>query len=72
MPSYTKLTNLEVMGEMKAGNFALDIDPDDYEVTKADGTKAAGDAPTKAEFDAVVELCNQLKAKYNALLEKLS
>ena len=28
--------------------------------------------PTKAEFDAVVTLANELKAKYNALATKLS
>lgn len=68
---YTRLTNLEVTGELKVGTLAIDIDGDDYEVTKADATAAASTAPTKAEFDAVVELANQLKAKYNSLLAKL-
>lgn len=41
-------------------------------VTAADAAAAAGSAPTKAEFDAVVTLANELKAKYNALATKLS
>ena len=40
-------------------------------VSKADGAKAAGTAPTKAEFDAVVDLANQTKAQLNALLAQL-
>lgn len=39
-------------------------------VASADATAAAGDAPTKAEFDAVVTLCNELKAQVNDLITK--
>ena len=39
-------------------------------VSSADATAAAGDAPTKAEFDAVVTLCNELKAQLNDLISK--
>jgi len=39
---------------------------------KPDAAAAAGTAPTKAEFDAVVELANDLKAKYNALVAALT
>lgn len=38
-------------------------------VASADAA-AAGDAPTKAEFDAVVTLCNELKAQVNDLITK--
>lgn len=38
-------------------------------VTTADATAAASDdGPTKAEFDAVVTLCNELKAKLNSII----
>lgn len=39
-------------------------------VASADATEAAGDAPTKAEFDAVVALCNELKAQLNDVITK--
>lgn len=39
-------------------------------VASADAIAAAGDAPTKAEFDAVVTLCNELKAQVNDLITK--
>lgn len=38
------------------------------QVSAADAAQAAGDAPTKAEFDAVVALANSLKATLNQLL----
>lgn len=68
---YTVLTNLEVTGDLKAGTMHLDIDADDYEIASADATAAASSAPTKAEFDKTVALCNELKENFNALLEKL-
>lgn len=37
------------------------------QVTAANGAAAAGATPTKAEYDAVVTLANDLKAKYNVL-----
>jgi hypothetical protein len=39
-------------------------------VSSANATAAAGEAPTKAEFDAVVTLCNELKAQLNDLISK--
>lgn len=40
-------------------------------VSAADGVAAAGDAPTKAEFDAVVTLANANKAAVNAIITAL-
>ena len=37
-------------------------------VASADAKAAAGDAPTKAEFDALVALANELKKKLNSIL----
>ena len=37
-------------------------------VSAANAVAAAGSAPTKAEFDAVVTLANELKADHNALV----
>lgn len=37
-------------------------------VTSADAHAAAGEAPTKAEFDAVVKLVNELKKTLNSML----
>ena len=39
-------------------------------VASANATAAAGDAPTKAEFDAVVTLANELKTQVNDLITK--
>lgn len=39
-------------------------------VASADAVVATGEAPTKAEFDAVVTLCNELKAQVNDLITK--
>ena len=66
MGKYTRFTNLEVTDELKLGSMKASTS----KVTAADA--AAGSAPTKAEFDAVVTLANELKAKYNALATKLS
>lgn len=38
------------------------------QVSAADAAQAAGDAPTKAEFDAVVALVNSLKATVNQMI----
>ena len=40
-------------------------------VSSADATQAAGEAPTKAEFDAVVALLNECKAQLNDHLSKV-
>lgn len=37
-------------------------------VSAADAVAAAGATPTKAEFDAVVTLVNELKGDHNALV----
>ena len=39
-------------------------------VASANATAATGDAPTKAEFDAVVTLVNELKTQVNDLITK--
>lgn len=39
-------------------------------VASADATAATGEAPTKAEFDAVVALANELKTQVNDLISK--
>lgn len=36
-------------------------------IASADAEVAAGDAPTKAEFDAVVALVNELKKNFNSM-----
>lgn len=64
MADYTRFTNLEVMGDFKLGGTAKTA----ATVTSADAAAAAGSTPTKAEFDAVVALVNELKAKHNALI----
>ena len=50
-------------GVRKASNTAA--------VSSANATQAAGDAPTKAEFDAVVALLNDCKAQLNDHLSKV-
>ena len=40
-------------------------------VSSADAIQAAGEAPTKAEFDAVVALLNECKARLNDHLSKV-
>ncbi len=73
MDDATRLTNLEVSGdlEVKGKTLMKGLTQNTYKVSAADGAAAASSAPTKAEFDAVVTLTNELKAKYNALLAKL-
>lgn len=53
MAGYTRFTNLEVTGKLKLTGG----------VSAQDAAEAAGAAPTKAEFDAVVALVNELKKK---------
>lgn len=67
MADYTRLTNLEVTGTLKNSGLTENT----YKVTADDAEAAAGAAPTKAEFDAVVTLANELKADYNKLVRKL-
>lgn len=65
MADYTRLTNLEVTGDMKYSGLSSSA----AKITSADATAAAGTAPTKAEFDKTVALCNELKATVNALID---
>ena len=59
---FTRLTNLEVTGTLKQSGLTAG------KVTAADAA-AAGEAPTKAEFDALVTLANANKAAINALIK---
>lgn len=71
MAGYTKLTNLEVTGTLLADG-GLGLTENSYKVTSTDATAAADTAPTKAEFDAVVTLVNEIKADHNKLLKQLA
>lgn len=68
MAEFTKLTNLEATGTFKQSGLTKST----YTATSTDPTAAAGTAPTKAEFDAVVTLVKELKGKYNKLVSQLS
>ena len=72
MPDYTRLTNLEVTGEVKAKKTKLGLTQATYTVTSTDAEEAASTAPTKAEFDAVAALANELKSKLNKLVKQLA
>lgn len=65
---FTRFTNLEVTGVFKNSG----IKEADFKITSADAAAAAGAAPTKAEFDAVVTLANELKADLNKLVKQLT
>lgn len=70
MAASTKFTNLEAK-EVKAKKAKIGLTKATYTATSTDGTAAAGEAPTKAEFDAVVALVNELKSKHNKLVSQL-
>ena len=72
MPDYTKLTNLEVTGDLKAATTKIGLTTSTYLATSTDPTAAASTAPTKAEFDAVVTLIKELKSKHNKLVNQLA
>lgn len=66
--AYTKFKNLLIDGKLKVGgDFDLGLDADRYTVKAANAKAAEDSAPTKAEFDAVVKLANELKTKLNSL-----
>ena len=67
MAEFTRLTNLEVTGELKYSGLSSSA----AAITSADATAAAGSAPTAAEFKKTVDLGNELKATVNALLGSL-
>ena len=73
MADKTVFTGVKVAGDLEAsGSFKTALMRSTYKTTKTDGAAAAGEAPTKAEYDAVVTLVNDLKAKYNALVDALT
>ena len=53
------------------GTFAVPVAAAVADIDAAAGAAAAGSAPTKAEFDAVVELANETKDVVNGLLASL-
>ena len=71
MENATRLQNLEVLGDLEVHGATKNggMKEADFKVTAA---AAAGAAPTKAEFDAVVTLVNELKAKHNKLVKQLA
>ncbi len=73
MENATRFQNLEVLGSLEVRGTAKNsgMKEADFKVTAADAAAAAGTAPTKAEFDAVVTLVNELKAKHNKLVKQL-
>ena len=73
MENATRFQNLEVLGNIEIHGTAKNggMKETDFKVTAADAVAAAGAAPTKAEFDAVVTLVNELKAKHNKLVKQL-
>ena len=60
--------NLYVAGKLVIGGIERNV----YEVTLNNASPAEGTAPTKAEYDELCSLVNQIKTKYNALLTLLS
>lgn len=82
MPEYTGLTNAKVTGDIVAGTVSANkVEAANLtvsgtfraagatKVSAADASAAASDdGPTKAEFDAVVTLANELKARLNAIV----
>lgn len=75
----TTLTSLKVKGATEVtgvlnaagGVKASNLTESTYKVTTANASAAASTTPTKAEFDAVVTLVNEIKADYNKLLKRL-
>lgn len=68
MAGYTRLTHLEVTGAFKNTGMSAS----EFKVTSANAAAAAASSPSKAEFDAVVTLLNELKTDYNKLVDALS
>lgn len=71
MAEFTRLTNLEVTGDLKTKKVQVGLTESNYQVTSADATTAAGDNPTAAEFAKVVTLVNELKADHNKFVKQL-
>ena len=72
MADYTRLTDLEVTGEIKTPKVKLGVTKATYTATSADPAAAASSAPTKEEFDAAVTLLKELKSKHNKLVSQLT
>lgn len=77
MAEYTGFTNAKFSGDINAGSIkaaSLEVSgtfraKGATKVSAADATAAASDdGPTKAEFDAVVTLANELKTRLNAIV----
>lgn len=68
MTRSTRFTSLQVE-ELQAA--AVKLSASIAQVTAANATASAGDAPTKAEFDVLVTLANQLKTTVNAIVNAL-
>lgn len=68
MAEFTRLTNLEVTGTLKQSGLTKAT----YAITSDDATAAASTAPTKAEFDKVVTLINEIKADYNKFVNQIA
>ena len=73
MNNATRLTNLEITGdlEIKGKSVHSGLTENTYKITSANATAAAGEAPTKTEFDKVVTLINEIKGDYNKLVKQL-
>lgn len=74
MENATRLQNLEVLGDLEVHGATKNgsMKEADFKVTAADTAAVTGAAPTKAEFDAVVTLVNELKDKHNKLVKQLA
>lgn len=72
MKAYTRLTNLDVTGELAANQTKIKgVTAATFAVTAADATVTLDTAPTAAEFASAVTLLNELKAKHNKLVTYL-
>ena len=73
MDNATRLTNLEVTGNLDVGGSIVGsgLTKATYIVTGTNASAAAGSTPTAAEFKAVVDLVNEIKTNYNKLVNQL-
>ena len=66
MARATKFTKIE------AESINLTTTTNITKTSVADATAAASSTPTKTEFDKVVSLVNDLKTKYNKLIDEIT
>lgn len=73
MDNATRLTNLEVTGdlEVKGKSISSGLTKATYLITSDSAAAAAGSEPTAAEFKKVVDLVNEIKTDYNKLVNQL-